>query len=330
MKSLINIIIIVCTSSLFTYCKFIDQNQINQSSQNTRFSWLKTDSTFALLDDNQVVWKLNFNKKQDKPYFHPIRINGNDLTLERPADHPWHRGLWFSWKFINKVNYWEEDPKKGYSEGRSKIISVEIAQGKDYSATVNFDLEYGPDESAKLLSEKRTISISQPDNEGNFIMDWTLHFTAKDSLLVFDRVAPLKHGGEVWGGYGGLGFRGAESLKNNIYTTSTGWTNNKSYIGEAVDANWMDMSAIIDNQSKLEAGITIFDHPNNPHHPTPWYVWYKSGEHSFFTPAILYNGILQLKPHKSMVIKYRIHVHADKLDIQKTNEMYKDYIKMKL
>jgi hypothetical protein len=282
------------------------------------------------LNDNQVVWQLNFSKEQDKPFFHPIRIKGNDLTYKRPADHPWHRGLWFSWKKINNVNYWEEDPKKGYSVGRSKIIKVKTDTRKNYSAAIYIDLAYAPEGKDKLLSEKRTLYISSPDKDGNFTIDWKLHFTAKDSLLIFDRTPPLKHGGEVWGGYGGLGFRGAETLKDHIYTTSTGWTTKKDHTGEAEDAYWMDMSAIIDNQTMTEGGITIFDHPDNPRHPSPWYVWFKTGHNSFFTPAILYNGPLQLKPHSSMVLKYRVYVHADKLDTQKTNEMYNHYIKMKL
>lgn len=197
-------------------------SDIESKAQKVNYSWLRTDTTFALLDDKEVVWQLNFSKKQDKPYFHPLRINGYDLTLERPADHPWHRGLWFSWKFINKVNYWEEDPEEGLSEGRSKIIKVGIAPGKDYSAIVNIKLEYAPDGMEKVLSEQRILHISHPDAKGNYIIDWKLDFTAEDSLVIFDRTPPLKYGGEVWGGYAGLGYRGAETLTEHVFTTSTG------------------------------------------------------------------------------------------------------------
>lgn len=77
-------------------------------------------------------------------------------------------------------------------------------------------------------------------------------------------------------------------------------THRKSYTGEAEDANWMDMSAIIDKQTKAEGGITIFDHPENPRHPSPWYVWFEADEHSFFTPTILYNDPLKLALHENM------------------------------
>ena len=92
------------------------------------YSWDKNDKMVALLHEGKIIWKLNFDKEQDKPYFHPLKTpNGYELTLERPKDHPWHRGLWFSWKYINGINYWEEKPEKGVSEGRSIINSVNIS-----------------------------------------------------------------------------------------------------------------------------------------------------------------------------------------------------------
>jgi hypothetical protein len=314
---------------LFSYFTYIDFNQISDSPE-INYSWRETDSTFALLNYSQVVWQLNFNKKQDKPYFHPLRINGCELTLERPDDHPWHRGLWFSWKYINKVNYWEEDPQKGYSEGRSKIKNVEIVPSKNFSATVYIDIEYAPEGKESLVLEKRTLQISHPDAQGNYIIDWKLHFTSVDSLLEFDRTPPLKRGGKIWGGYAGLGFRGAETLNEQIFTASTGWINENSYTGEVENAKWMDMSASLDKKKKAEGGITIFDHPKNPRHPSPWYVWFEAGEHSFFSPAILYNESLMLKPHKSLQLKYRVYIHSDKHNIQTTKEIYNQFQKQKI
>ncbi|MBA7592916.1 Vitamin B12 transporter BtuB [subsurface metagenome] len=53
------------------------------------------------------IWKFNFDKTEGKPYFHPLALeDGTPLTWLRPEDHPWHRGFWFSWKYINGLNYW--------------------------------------------------------------------------------------------------------------------------------------------------------------------------------------------------------------------------------
>ena len=43
------------------------------------------------------------------------------MTADRPPDHIWHHGLWFSWKFINKVNYWEIYPAKRPAGGTDVV-----------------------------------------------------------------------------------------------------------------------------------------------------------------------------------------------------------------
>ena len=35
--------------------------------------------------------------------------DGTTLTWFQPADHRWHRALWFTWKKINGIVYWEEN-----------------------------------------------------------------------------------------------------------------------------------------------------------------------------------------------------------------------------
>ncbi|HEX9441848.1 MAG TPA: DUF6807 family protein, partial [Roseiflexaceae bacterium] len=54
---------------------------------------------------DRVVWKYIYAGKP-KPYFHPVCTPaGHCLTLFEPHDHVWHRGLWFTIKFINGENF---------------------------------------------------------------------------------------------------------------------------------------------------------------------------------------------------------------------------------
>ena len=74
-----------------------------------------------------VVWQFNYKTEEGKPYFHPITVAGSPaLTDFRPADHPWHRALWFSWKYINGVLYWEEDRKTGKAPGETELTGVKV------------------------------------------------------------------------------------------------------------------------------------------------------------------------------------------------------------
>jgi len=61
-----------------------------------------TEDTLSLLRDGQVLWTFNHRVEEGKPYVHPLTTTrGQNYTDLRPEDHPWHRALWFSWKFIN-------------------------------------------------------------------------------------------------------------------------------------------------------------------------------------------------------------------------------------
>ncbi len=301
---------------------------VEMQQATAKYRWEKSDSAVTLWKDTEVVWTLNFNKNQDKPYFHPLRVKNCDLTLERPADHPWHRGLWFSWKLINGINYWEEDPKKGYSEGRSYIKEVNAELHDNYSATIFIKMEYGPDEQNTLLTESRVLDISAPDKQEGYTIDWKLSFLASDSGLVFDRTPPAKLGGPAanWGGYGGLSYRASRKLTRPVFTSSSGWTTKDDLTGEAGNADWIDMTATASGTTGQLAGITIFDHINNLRSPTPWYIWYTEGQNLFFTPALLYNDPLKIKAHEKFELNYRTYIHAGKPAKAYLKKMYEDFI----
>jgi len=305
-------------------------------------SWQETSSSLSLLNNGEVVWQLNYDKSEDKPYFYPLRtLNGIDLALKRPDDHPWHRGLWFSWKYINGVNYWEEDPESGLAPGRSLIEKIELDKNLDYSATVKLVIHYAPEGKNIQLIEHRTLFISSPDEQGNYYIDWYHTFTAQKDQVILDRTPPQKHGGPIWGGYSGISFRAnVEDLDINSfrYLDSNGWVRNSSLIGYGKDARWMDLSGkVSDNDTSIQsAGVAIFDHPDNPRHPSAWYVWFNRNgsngpsdsdyNHAFFSPAFLYNSQYELPSDSSFKLQYRVLVHEVMLSQCELNNEYRKYI----
>ena len=58
--------------------------------------------------NGKTVWRFEIANRENKPFVHPLCLpDGRCVTDIRPKDHPWHLGLWFCWKFINGLNYWE-------------------------------------------------------------------------------------------------------------------------------------------------------------------------------------------------------------------------------
>ena len=53
-------------------------------------------------------WTYHWGARR-RPYVHPLRTPaGHVLTRNAPADHPWHHGLWFTIKYVDGDNFWEE------------------------------------------------------------------------------------------------------------------------------------------------------------------------------------------------------------------------------
>ena len=53
-------------------------------------------------------WTYNADHRK-RPNVHPLAApSGAVLTCDAPDDHPWHHGLWFTIKFVNEENFWEE------------------------------------------------------------------------------------------------------------------------------------------------------------------------------------------------------------------------------
>ncbi|NIP24533.1 MAG: hypothetical protein GWN67_09375 [Phycisphaerae bacterium] len=272
------------------------------------YEWRKTDSSLALLNRGKVVWRLNFDKKEGKPYFHPVSlVDGMELTWLRPADHPWHRALWFSWKFINGVNYWEEDPKTGLSPGRTEVGDVKVLPHIDNSGNIEMLLNYHRPGEENVLTEKRLIAVSAPDENGRYHIDLHSTFTAGEKDVLLSRTPiPGEEGGKAWGGYAGLSIRMAKATRGWQFVDSEG-RKDKQIHGKK--ARWVDFSGELPNGK--EAGITIFDHTENLRNPSPWYV--EKGM-PYFSPAVLFNKPYKIAARESLQLWYRILIHPGSVD----------------
>ena len=307
-------------------CQNTNDNQRATSTKQDSFKWRESDGKLGLLHNDNIIWQLNFVKSQDKPYFHPLRtIRGYDLTLERPDDHPWHRGLWFSWKDINGVNYWEEDSIKGVAEGRSIIQAVDIETNEDSSAEITISISY-EEKGKPMLTETRVLTVSSPSERDGYTIGWHQTFVAKKNIRLYLE-KPAKHGGVEWGGYAGLSFRAAASLTDHHFLASNGWTNEDNLIGYGEKAAWMDMTAKVDGTEQEYVGLTIFDHPQNPRYPSPWYIWFAEGQHAFFTPSLLFDEPMYLNVSDSFSLQYLTLIHDQKKTNTQLNKICKSYIK---
>jgi len=285
----------------------------------------KEGASLALVGPDGPLWRFLYGPDLDIPYFHPLSTaDGRTLTWDKPPDHIWHHGLWFCWKFINGVNYWEIDAKAGRPDGKTSWSNVDIGIGAGETARIAMDLAYRPaGEASPVLAEKRVIEVRPLDAEGVYAMDWTCDFQAVGKVILDRTPLPGEPGGQSWGGYSGLSLRLAGGMEERLAMTDEG------PVGETPDGRYRGRHAALDYSGVLAGkavGVAILDHPANPRVPTPWYV-IRSAEMSFFSPAILCYGSIKLRPGERMTLRYRVIVHPGRWDVARLKAAYEEFSK---
>jgi len=278
--------------------------------------WDEADASTSLLADGQVLWRFHHDPTAAYSYFHPLALPGMaPLTVDAPADHVHHHGLWFSWKYLNGVNYWENAPGADRPAGRTEWQELRSELRPDGGADFALELHYVDPDGARVLAESREITLSAPAADGSYEVRWTGRFTALAETLKLDRTPlPDEPGGKAWGGYAGLSLRLAQ-LEDRAAATAEGPVEFNAQDRFRGRAAAFDYHGAIAGQ---EAGVAILSDPRNPRSPSPWYA-IRSGAMSFFTPAVICYEPLELRRGDSFTLRYRVLVHPGRWDAERLN-----------
>lgn len=235
-----------------------------------------------------------------KPYVHPIRTpSGACLTTAEPPDHPWHRGLWFTIKYVNGDNFWEEAEPFG-------VLRHRDAHTVDWIT---------PDHGTVIITERRRL-VHVPLDEQSYAIDLTFSLEPRADV-VLDRTEFT-----TWGGYGGLAFRGRPDWTSTTLLLPDGFDHARLL---GVPAAWCDLSGAVDGST---GGITFLDHPANPRYPVPWYASTRAatygadGWSNFLNAAFLWDGSLELAAGQVLRFDYRVVVHDGEGDVDRAAASY--------
>lgn len=290
------------------------------------FFWQTNASFVALRSGPLAIWQFNYNTNDSsKPFFHPLSLPaGEPLTWQSPEDHVWHYGLWFSWKFLNGVNYWEEDKATRKSAGVTSWRVTKIETHPDFSARIELELDYRlRDSAASVLTEKRRINISAPAADGRYALDWRQEFQAGAASVKFDRTPlPGEPGGQVYGGYAGLSLRFAKGFTDTQVHASAD-------TGEPKDNRYRFGATAADYSGQIggrEIGVAFLEHPANPRHPGRWYAIVNPKQpFAFLNAAWLQLQPFDLAAREQFTLQYRVIVHPgrwDKSQLQAEHSKY--------
>jgi hypothetical protein len=234
-----------------------------------------------------------FGANLPKPCFHPLRTAaGPGITGFEMSDHVWHRGLWFTIKFINQTNFWEENAPFGSQISRAEPHCQWIAAD---TLRMTHGLEWTSLATGPVIHERRDITF-QIRGDGVRVIDWVTSLDPLQDLLL-DRTPYT-----TWGGYGGLTFRAAREVHDSNYLLPDGQTTS-AIIGQSHP--WVVFRGQVDGGAARKISLGMIDHPSNPRSPSPWYC--KSGQsYDFMNAAFLFHEPMRAAKGRVLEFRYRV------------------------
>jgi hypothetical protein len=262
-------------------------------------------------------WTYEWSARK-RPFLHPVATpSGKVLTRNAPEDHPWHHGVWFTIKFVNEENFWEEYDAYGVLR-HTEAPTATSPDGASGATTVAGELAWiRPDRETVVIDERRSFS-HVPLSAEAYAIDVDTTITPRTDVLL-DRT-PFT----TWGGYGGLALRGRGDWTDTRLLLEDG--EHERVLGDR--SRWCDLSGTVDGAT---AGVTFLDHPHNPRHPVPWYGSTKAatygdeGWSNFLNAAFLWDEPLPVAAGEALRFQYRVVVHDGVWDASQVQDAWDTY-----
>jgi len=245
--------------------------------------------------DGVEITRYHFGAGLERPFLFPaVGPAGRSLTRmghpHDPEGHSHHNSVWTSHVDVDGVDFWSD---KRFGVVRHKHIVSYEDQGEKSSITA--ENEWVDKDGRILLNETRRISVTLlEDKEWLLTIDSTVTAVGKPVTL-----------GKT--PFGLLGVRMAKPIGVNDgggrIRNSEGGVNEKEILWK--QARWVDYSGPIEN-GKIE-GITLFDHPANPNHPSYFHV----RNDGWMGASLTYDGPRKISPDKPLHVRYGLYIHSD-------------------
>jgi hypothetical protein len=231
----------------------------------------KTDGKAVVKLDGELFTEYVF-EGHSKPILYPvIGPTGVEMTRNYPMkedvdneahDHPHHKSLWFTHDDVNQVQFWMEYPSARSKLKPGKIVQANIEIDGD---TIRTENSWNAPSGDAVCRDVRTLRFGTT-KAGRYI-DFEIVISASAGDVTFGDTKE-----------GTMGIRTHPLLrldsdeKRGNHTAKGSAVNSEGIEGKEIwgkRAKWVDYWAPIEGET---IGIAIFDHPNNPRHPTWWHA----------------------------------------------------------
>lgn len=264
------------------------------------------DHQVQYLIDGVEKTRWHFGSQYPRPFFYPFNgPSGVSLTrMGHPGaqNHDHHRSVWFAHNKVNGIDFW--------ADGKGNQIRQKhwyrYRDGDD-EAVMGAVLGWYDSDNRELM-EQDVVAALRPADDGEHELE--IQITVRPSggaeSVTLDQT-----------NFGFLAVRVSKSL--SAYFGGGQLTNSEGAVGEPAifgkPARWMDYSGPIvtgtgADRRVVKEGITFFDHPNNPRHPTCWHV----REDGWMGAAFCLQEGRTIEQGQSLTLRYLLYAHAGLCD----------------
>ena len=254
-----------------------------------------------------------------KPILYPIHApGGTPMTRRYPIedagpteakDHPHHASLWFTHGDVNGVSFWHIGKNTG------RILNTAVETDGDAIRSKN---KWVDAKDKTVLTDETTLRFGASENAR--IIDYTVKLIASEGAVKFGETKE-----------GSMGIRSHPNLRLQGKSAGGKALNSEGVTGKAVwgkDAKWVAYWGKIDDKP---VGFAIFDHPENPRHPTGWHARDYGlvaanpfGGHVFNRKKPKGSGALHLKKGESVTLRYRFVFYTGEATAERIETMYRE------
>lgn len=258
-----------------------------------------------------------------RPYLYPIIGPGGapmtrnwpmKATDNEPQDHVHHKGLWYAHGKVNGFDFWSEVKSYG------KTVHEKFLEATP--DTIRSRNNWVTADGKTVCTDERTIRFYAPADVR--MIDYEITLIASQGELT---LGDTKEGSMAIRVPATMSVKGKTAQGHII--NSEGVRDKEAWGKRAV---WVDYYGPVNDKT---VGIAIFDHPQNPRHPTSWHVRDYGlfaanpfGIHDFEKkPAGA--GDLTVAAGKSVTFRYRFVFHTGDEKDGKVAERYREFAETK-
>jgi hypothetical protein len=289
----------------------------NNEKPKNKFVWEQTPDGISISENNLPVFYYQKSERvlndsmRFSNFIHPLfAINGDTLTEVFPADHPFHRGIYWAWHqvYIDTLSAGDLWVMKDISQ---HVDSSDLSMINDNAVMQAWVTWHSPlyENNRAFLREHNTIKVYP--NEGNIRR---IDF----EIQLYSLVDKLRLGGsDDEKGYGGFCLR-LQQADSILFSSSNGKVTPQ--LLQLNSGKWMDFSrpSLATGDS---IGVAVLSHPSLPVFPAPWILRQSGSMQNIVYPGRTPVGIDKGK----ITLKYRLIVHnggISKLDFDQLQREY--------